>query len=84
MILSLEPPPPKKKKRDKRRVGVHFSWAKGMTAIFGNVISALLTVVHQNKGLFWNPETKLDQIGMYQNENLTLKYDLFDLTTGRM
>ena len=42
---------------------------------------AFLIVVHQNKGHFWNPETKLDKIGMLHNENFVFGYlTLFDLT----
>ena len=42
---------------------------------------AFLIVVHQNKCHFWNPEAKLDNIGIFQNENFVFgDLTLFDLT----
>ena len=34
---------------------------------------AFLIVVYQNVSYFWNPEAKLDKIGMLQNENMCLE-----------
>ena len=38
---------------------------KVMTSVFETHFLAFLIVVHNNKGHFWNPETKLDNEGMF-------------------
>ena len=44
-----------------------------MTSLFERQFLAFLVVVLHNKWHFWNPETKLDKIGMFSNKIFSLK-----------